>query len=113
MDAVALLVNGQQVGRSQKASGGRWTRSFPPRLTVHGKDSPRERPSVGTSQPERGMLQDTGDVAIAWASHLFSPGMSWGLTASWALGPDKARAHGTRFWDWEELKYHNLKDLRP
>lgn len=53
MDAVALLVNGQQVGQSQKASGGRWTCSFPPRSLSMVRTVPGRGPSMGTSQPEQ------------------------------------------------------------
>lgn len=105
MDAVALLVNGQQVGRSQKASGGRWTRSFPPRLTVHGKDSPREGAWDTAGHGRRGY-----SLGLLTSSH---QGCHGGSLHPGHLAQGKARAHGTRFWHWEELKYHNLKDLKP
>lgn len=60
MAAVALLVNGQRVGGPRRrAVGGGHAAFFPGSPSVV-RTVPRRGPPVGSSQPEPGMLQDTG-----------------------------------------------------
>lgn len=101
MDAVALLVNGQQAGQSQKASGGRWARSSSPWLTVHGKDSPRER-TVRGHQPSRGWDAaghgDGHSLGLLTSSHQGCHGKGGYSLIHGHLAQDKAMAHGASFW---------------